>query len=374
MSSENFLDAIREATGGAPRHSDIVPGKMVRFATSDRKNDKAGWCKLFDDGTGGVFGCWRAGISETWQAASDRDPDEQAAFLVRVKQAKEEAAKLELEIRKRCREKSAYLWKKGRDADAKHPYLAAKAVMPHGIRQLKNALLVPVRDTTGTMHGLQFIMPDGSKRFKAGTVITACYHAIGQAKDRILIAEGYATGATLHELTGHATACSFTAGNLKPVAEALRQKYPDMLLIVCADDDHATERNPGLTKATEAALAVSGLLAVPCFPATRTAKDTDFNDLARLAGPEAVMTCIEDATAPAPPTPAGNAFPDYPLEAVIERLSKLTPPCTTTRCAGRKQGRSASGPRPWTPPSGMPARVPLPMTFPLPRWSLGRIR
>lgn len=325
MSIENFLDAIREATGGAPRPSDIVPGKLVRFATSDRKNDKAGWCKLFDDGTGGIFGCWRSGISETWQAASDRNPEEQAAFLVRVKQAKAEAAKLESEIRKQCREKSAYLWEKGRDVDEKHPYLVAKSVKPYGTRQLRETLLIPLRDTAGTMHGLQFILPDGSKRFKAGTAITGCYHAIGQAKDRILIAEGYATGATLHELTGHAVACSFTAGNLKPVAEALRQKYPDMLLIVCADDDHATEGNPGLTKATEAALAVSGLLAVPRFPATRIAKDTDFNDLARLAGPEAVMTCIETATTPAPASPTGNEASDYPLEAVIERLSKLSP-------------------------------------------------
>ncbi len=345
MSSENFLDAIREATGGAPRPSDIVPGKMVRFATSDRKNDTAGWCKLFDDGTGGVFGCWRSGISETWQAASGRDPEKQAAFLVRVKQAKEEAAMLEREIRKQCRKKSAYLWKKGRDADEKHPYLVTKAIKPHGIRQLREALLVPVRDTDGTLHGLQFILPDGSKRFKAGTAITGCYHAIGQAKDRILIAEGYATGAMLHELTGHAAACSFTAGNLKPVAETLRQKYPDIALIVCADDDHATEGNPGLTKATEAALAVSGLLAVPRFPATRTEKDTDFNDLARLTGPEEVMTCIEDATAPAPPSSSGNASSDYPLEAVIERLSKLTPLCYDQV---RRQEARALGVRPAT--------------------------
>jgi len=194
VSIENFLDAIREATGGAPRLSDIVPGKMVRFATSVRKNDKAGWCKLFDDGTGGIFACF----TRTWQAASGRNPEAQVAFLVRVKQAKEEAAILEREIRKQCREKSAYLWKKGRDADEKHPYLLAKAIKPHGIRQLRDALLVPVRDTAGTMHGLQFIMPDGSKRFKTGTAITGFYHAIGQAKDRILIAEGYATGATLH--------------------------------------------------------------------------------------------------------------------------------------------------------------------------------
>ncbi|WP_298439196.1 DUF3631 domain-containing protein [Geobacter sp.] len=325
MNTESFLNAIWRATGGAPSSPEMVPGKLVRFATSDRKGDKAGWFKLFDDGTGGVFGCWRSGISETWQANAPRTAKERAAFLVRVKQAKEEAAAIEKAIRQECRKKSAKLWEKGRDVAAKHPYVAAKGIKPHGIKQLRNSLLVPVYDSTGTMHGLQFILSDGTKRFKAGTALTGCYHIIGQANGKILIAEGYATGATLHEITGHAVACAFTAGNLKPVAEALRAKFPDTVLVLCADDDHVTNGNPGLTKATEAARAVSGLLAVPRFPATRTENDTDFNDLARLARPEAVKDCIEAATTPAPASPSETVPPDYPLEAVIERLSKLSP-------------------------------------------------
>ena len=92
---------------------------------------------------------------------------------------------------------------------------------------------------------------------------------MGRPNGRILIAEGFATGATLHEITGHAVACAFSAGNLKPVAEALKRKYPDTVLVICADDDHATDGNPGISKATEAAQAVEGLLAVPGFPETR---------------------------------------------------------------------------------------------------------
>lgn len=324
MSIESFHNAIRQTTGGAPSSSEIVPGKLVRFATNDRTGDKAGWCKLFEDGEGGVFGCWRSGISGTWQDKSDRNPDEQAAFLVRVKQAQGVAAAIEEKSRQECREKSAVLWEKGRDVAAKHPYLTAKRIKPHGIKQLRNLLMVPVRDHVGKLHGLQFILPDGAKRFKSGTALTGCYHAIGNTTGRILIAEGYATGATLHEITGHAVVCAFTAGNLKPVAEALRQQYPDTVLVICADDDHLTEGNPGLTKAIETAETVSGVLVVPCFPATRNVTDSDFNDLAGLAGPEAVMRCIEAATSPTP-VPIENEAPDYPLEAVIERLAKLTP-------------------------------------------------
>lgn len=32
---ENFLEAIRTATGGAP--SEVTPGKLTRFPTSDRR-------------------------------------------------------------------------------------------------------------------------------------------------------------------------------------------------------------------------------------------------------------------------------------------------------------------------------------------------
>ena len=294
-STEQFAGTIRANLGYAPDPGEIVPGRMIRFATSDRKGDDAGWCKLFEDAEGGVFGCWRQGITETWQACTNRTQEEQGEFLSRVRQTKGEAAVIEEEIRRECRKKSAELWEKGRDVDAKHPYLVAKRIKPHGIKQMRDSLMVPVRDTDGELHGLQFIMPDGAKRFNSGTALTGCYHAMGKPDGRILIAEGYATGATLHEVTGHAVACAFTAGNLKLLAEALKQKYPDNELVICADDDHATEGNPGLTKAIEAALAVDALLAIPNFPPKRGKQDTDFNDLARLSGAKGVKACINQA-------------------------------------------------------------------------------
>ena len=64
---------------------------------------------------------------------------------------------------------------------------------------------------------------------------------------------------------------AFDAGNLMPVALAFRKKYPDMDIIICADNDTETEGNPGLTKAKEAAKAINARLAVPPISG-------DFND------------------------------------------------------------------------------------------------
>ena len=296
--TEQFFGVIRKNLGYAPDPEKIIPGKMVRFATNDEKRDQAGWCKLFDDGEGGVYGCWRLGVSHSWQANIFQTAEDKAAFLAKVKQAKEEAARIEAENRRKCREISARLWKMGHEVDAKHPYLVLKGVKPHGIKQLGQSLLVPVRDSAVTLHGLQFIIPADTKRFKKGTSVKGCYHFMGEPDAIIMLAEGYSTSATLHEITGHAVACVFNAGNLRPAAEALRKKYPDMVLVICADDDIHRAGNPGLTMATEAAKAVDGLLAVPIFPRERGELDKDFNDLARLAGSEKVRECIDQARKP----------------------------------------------------------------------------
>ena len=111
-----------------------------------------------------------------------------------------------------------------------------------------------------------------------------CYHAIGKPSGKLIVCEGFATGATIHEATGEAVAVAFNAGNLGAVAYALHKKYPELAIVIAADDDHKTDGNPGLTSAKSAALAVGGFVVAPQFPAGRPAKATDFNDLAALAG------------------------------------------------------------------------------------------
>lgn len=308
---EEFRLAMRDA-GIEPSEGIITDSALHRFnVVGDKARSFNGWYVFYDnDPAAGAFGCWKRGISETWcsKTYQTMTTEEKADYSVKMeamkKQRKEERGKVQAE----CREQSAALWENGRNVDAKHPYLIAKQIKPHGVKQLKESLLVPVRDSTGNLHGLQFISATGEKKFKTGTAVAGCYLSIGKPNGKVLIAEGYATGTTLHELTGHAVAIAFNAGNLKPVAAALRTKYPALEIIICADDDHATEANTGLTKATEAARAVNGLLAVPAFPVNRGPSDTDFNDLARMAGPEAVKACIEAATIPTPALSTENSL------------------------------------------------------------------
>ena len=92
-----------------------------------------------------------------------------------------------------------------------------------------------------------------------------CYFSIGRPNGTICVCEGFASGASIREATGHAVAVAFSAGNLTSVASALRMKFTKAKIILCADNDRFTVGNPGVTKAREAALAAHGYLAVPRF-------------------------------------------------------------------------------------------------------------
>lgn len=168
-------------------------------------------------------------------------------------------------LAEQARAKAALILKSSRIADADHPYLVRKGINPNGALQYGAQLALPLRDAHGLLHSLQFISADGDKRFLKGGRTRGCYFAIGQPKRVICIAEGFATGATIHQATGHATAVAFNAGNLNSVGLALRKKFPEIELRFCADDDRHTQGNPGITKAIEAARCVGGTVTVPDF-------------------------------------------------------------------------------------------------------------
>jgi putative DNA primase/helicase len=200
--------------------------------------------------------------------------------------------------RAEARERAAAIWRAAPPADDGHPYLARKGIKANGLRLHKGALVVPIRDADGVLHSLQFIDEDGTKRYLTGGRVAGCYFSIGKPGHTVCIAEGYATGATIHEATGYPVAVAFNTGNLEAVARTLRARLPNARIVVCADDDAGTAGNPGRTKASEAARAITGLVAVPDFGATRPDGATDFNDMATHRGLEAVERAIANAKAP----------------------------------------------------------------------------
>ena len=304
--TEQFRDAIQSAGLIAP--ADITPdGKLRRFSSNGKKSDDSGWYVLHSEGIpAGSYGDWRTGISQSWRVDVGRalSPQEETAHQVRIEAMRREREAEEIRRHEAAQKQAESISQAAKPA-TDHPYLTRKGVQSYGLRVGHDGrLIVPLRDS-GVIHSLQFIGPDGDKLFLSGGRVSGCYFGIGKPNGTLCIAEGYATGASIHEATGFAVAIAFNAGNLLPVAKAIRAKFPHVRLIVCADDDARTEGNPGLTKARAAAQSVGGVLAVPDFGTEKPPDATDFNDLHQAQGLEVVKRCIVSAKAPAGNDPGG---------------------------------------------------------------------
>jgi putative DNA primase/helicase len=325
-----FAAAIR-AAGLAPPDR-IEPGKFHRFPGDGKRNgNKAGWCKLFPDGRGGVFGDYSTGTTDDWQVQRETPNTmaESKAFKRQVAEAKAQAEEAKAAAHAVAATKAANTWGRAQEAPQDHPYLTFKKIKANGARLLGSALVVAVRDASG-IQSLQFIRPDGGKTFLSGGRISGCYFVIGalEGAAKLCICEGFATGASIHEATGLPVVVAFTAGNLLPVTKAMREKFPGMPLIVCADDDWKTKDNPGIANATEAARTFGGLIAVPEFGPDRLDGMTDFNDMASQCGPDAVIRLIQSAgdaispvLYPEPlPLPKLPQVPEFPLDLLPDAL------------------------------------------------------
>jgi len=268
--SATIHDAM--AAAGLQPHKPLdlqANGKIHRYrVTGDKSGSVNGWAVL-NDGPAlfGGFGSWKTGESHSWREASSKPltAAERAEIQQRTQAMRQAHAQEREAVQATARVKAQKLWGRAKPTTNSHPYLERKGINAYGLRQLRDMLLIPARDVNGTLHTLQFISADGSKRFLTGGRIAGCYFSIGRPVDSLLVAEGLATASTLYQATGRAVAVCFSCGNMAAVARALRFKFPQLKLILCADDDSRTPGNPGVTKAREAAREVGGYLAVPQF-------------------------------------------------------------------------------------------------------------
>ena len=225
--------------------------------------------------------------------------------------------------------RAVWIWANARPAPDDHPYLAAKQVPSLGLRcDARGHLVVPLQDADGRVHSLETIAPDGAKRFLAGGAKRGHFCVIGvdpaplaEPTGPLLICEGWATGASLHMATGHTVIAAMDAGNLLPVAEALRARFADADLILVADNDAKPDRdtNPGVAAARKAAISVDARLAVPKMPG-------DANDLFCAEGPDAVATIVAGAARipPPPPTyPAPVFTPDGARATLADAIARF---------------------------------------------------
>ena len=191
-------------------------GGFMRWGDNSRY-----WAK--DIGEGFIYGDYVEGISESifTKQPSALTPEEIKKRRALIEKERQQAKQKQIKLWQERAQKAAKIWQSSQVFTGQHSYLSKKQVLPYGLRlsETNNYLVLPLRDTNGKIWSLQTISETGEKRFLSGGRVKGCYFAIGKPDKEIVICEGYATGASIHQATGKAVAVAFNKENLESVVE-----------------------------------------------------------------------------------------------------------------------------------------------------------
>ena len=199
--------------GILPKGGEIVADGRIQRCDAEGRGGKgdAAYLLHLDGIPAGGFENWRDGFGwEIWRADIDRalSPAEEAAHRAKLENSRRERELEEAKRKATARKRALSVFEDAALCDS-HPYTARKGIQTHGARMQGDHLVLPLRDVDGKVHSLQFIGADGEKRYLTGGRKAGCYFDIGQPDGVLCVAEGFATGASIHEATGYAVAVAF---------------------------------------------------------------------------------------------------------------------------------------------------------------------
>ena len=242
-----------------------------------------------------VFGDWRTREKYEYkpQGLTKIDLD---AIKAQSRAAQKKLDQDRIERNIKASEKAEITWAKSLEYGETEYMRRKKIDALYGAKILEERLVVPLRDISGKLWSVQYIWPDGNKRFNTGAKVDCNFHRIGpDIHLEALICEGFATGVTLFKATGKTVIVAIDAGNLVKIAKLLHEKYPDLEITICGDDDRHKDPNTGRDKAGKASLLSHGALVFPEFDGN---EGTDFNDLECQKGLDAVKVLFESERDP----------------------------------------------------------------------------
>ena len=134
---------------------------------------------------------------------------------------------------------------------------------------------MPLYSADGDLASLQYISED-EKRYHPGGMTKGCSWTLGEiSPGPIFVAEGYATAATIYEVSGRPCVIAYSANNLPAIVGQLREAHGQAQeIVIVADND---ESGVGRNKADEASAKHGGRIVMP-------PTEGDANDYQRTGG------------------------------------------------------------------------------------------
>ena len=283
-----FREAMLSA-GVTPPDEIILDGQLRRFRTDPKRTDRSGWYVGHADGiVTMIWGDWRQGIEQTIKATIKRPYTvaEEMAHVARIAAAK---AARDAERKKQNAVTAStveVIWSEGAAASPEHPYLKRKGIQPHGAKITGDGrLMVPLFDSDGVLASLQYIDAEGGKLYHPGGSVGGKFCLIGtlDVPGVLYVAEGYATAATIHEVSKRPVVVAYSASNLVPVTGTLRDLYGQTQDIVIVADNDAS--GVGQKYAEQSCAKYGVRMVMPPIPGDANDYVQAGNDLAGLLNP-----------------------------------------------------------------------------------------
>lgn len=299
---QDFLDDVQKSEIPAT-HPLILDGNLRRYQVNgDRRGRKNGWYRFVQvthDFAYGMYGSNRLGLSRKWTSKKVKEITNFERKEWKKKQ-NEQKSQLE-ELHSKAAAKAQRMWQWLPDAVKTHPYALKKGIRPYGLKQLNSSLVIPVY-VDNCISSFEYVDEKGGKRYLYGSRTEGGYYWIGKETDVIYIVEGYATGVSIYEATGAHVVIAFSAYNVPNVAKMLRERKPEVKIIIAADNDQWTVGNPGISYAQQAQREIGADIRFPPFSPEDKNRPKDWNDYHQIFGTDALLqelTGTKEVSSPA---------------------------------------------------------------------------
>lgn len=304
----------------------IMDGKIHRVKTNtDKGREMSGaYSGFLNDYPAGFIQNFKTGIKENWKMPlvkrniiSHQNPSQKSLNNSTSNPTKQDI----LELQQKTALKLEEEYNQADWANSNHPYLKKKGFNENFYlkQDSKGSLLIPLRDEKGKLWSVQRIFAKGDKiigiikskeekekGIEYSARKTGCFHLIGAKSlkhcKEFIIAEGFATAATIYKALNKPVIMGVDAGNLAKIVETLKNKFKNTPIILIADNDRKRElqclSNVGIETAKEIRQKFSDIKVIIPKISDEEAKQgmSDFNDIFLNKGLNEVkkqLNCID---------------------------------------------------------------------------------
>lgn len=296
-------------------------GSVYRFSRHGSRSKSCWYVARLYSGKNGIatfctHGDWAAGKEFDEQLIETQNGSEftQSRVIKRIFKENADAAIAERQrLQSKASDVSNTLYAK-MEAVTQHPYLDKKhieGIHKGTLRQDGTDLIVPMQDESGKLWGFQRILASGKKLFQEKQRILGCFYKIHGSLDKILVAEGFATGASLNIATGCTVYIAFNTANLPHITRIAVTTYPESQIFICGDDDVWKDPNKNPGRSAVQKCLEKHPAATQAFPIFKnlTSQPTDWNDLHVNEGLETVTQQMEAIFEQASNPESGTIYP-----------------------------------------------------------------